>query len=66
MPMVYQKFIKGFITGGLAAVSASLALGVKVSSLDDLKGFVVGLVVAFVSGAIHAVMELLYPTVSIQ
>jgi len=60
--MVYQKFIKAFITGGLSGVVASLALGVKIASLDDLKGLGVILGVAFLSGAIHAIVELLNPT----
>lgn len=62
MPQVYKKFIKAFITGGLSAVSASLLLGVKIASLDDLKGFSVVLAVAFFSGAVHAILELLNPT----
>lgn len=60
---VLLKFLKGAITGGLTAVSASLVLGVPVKSLDDLKGMVTILAVAFASGAIHAIVELLSPTV---
>ncbi len=59
---VLQKFIKGAITGGLTAVSASLVLGVPVKSLDDLKGLLTIIGVAFASGAIHAIVELLNPT----
>ena len=59
---VLLKFIKAFITGGLSGVAVSLALGVKVASLDDLKGVVVVLGVAFLSGAIHGLLEILSPT----
>ena len=59
---VVLKFVKGFITGGLSAVAVSLSLGVKINSLDDLKGLAILLATAFVSGAIHATIELLNPT----
>lgn len=60
---VILKFLKGAITGGLTAVSASLVLGVPIKSLDDLKGLLTILGVAFASGAIHAIVEMLSPTV---
>lgn len=61
---VILKFIKGAITGGLTAVSATLVLGVSIKSLEELKGLLTLLGVAFVSGAIHAIVELLSPTVA--
>lgn len=64
MNQITRKFIKGAITGGLSAIVAALAVGVSVHSLDDLKGVAILLGTAFLSGAIHAVVELLSPTVS--
>jgi len=62
MNQTTKKFLKGLLTGGLSAVVASLALGVKIASLDDLKGLAILLGTAFLSGAIHALIELLQPT----
>ena len=59
---VLLKFAKGMVTGGLSAVAASLSLGVKINNLDDLRGVFIVLCVAFASGAIHALIELLNPT----
>lgn len=58
-----KKFLKAFVSGGLVSIGASLALGVKISSLDDVKGLAILLATAFVSGGIHAIYELLNPTV---
>lgn len=63
MNQITRKFIKGAITGGLSAIVAALAVGVSVHSLDDLKGVAILLGTAFLSGAIHAVVELLSPTI---
>jgi hypothetical protein len=59
---VLLKFVKGFITGGLSSVVVALSVGVKIGSLDDLKGLAVLLGTAFLSGAVHAIVELLSPT----
>lgn len=59
---VLLKFLKGVITGGLSAVSGALVLGVPVKSVDDLKGFLTVVGIAFVSGVVHAAVELLNPT----
>jgi hypothetical protein len=58
-----KRFAKAFLTGGLLALGAALALGVKVSSLEDVKSVAILLVTAFVSGGIHALVEVLNPTV---
>lgn len=63
MKQTILKFLKGAITGGLTAVSAALILGVPVKSIDDLKGLATILGVAFASGAVHAIVEMLAPTV---
>ena len=59
---VWLKFAKGFLTGGLSAVVVSLSVGVKIQSLDDLKGLAVLLGTAFLSGAVHAIVEMITPT----
>lgn len=65
MSQIVKKFIKGFLTGGLSAIVAALSVGVKVQSLDDLKGLLILLGTAFLSGAIHALVEMLSPTASV-
>jgi hypothetical protein len=62
MKEILLKFGKAFLTGGLSGVAVSLALGVRISSLDDLKGVLTVLGVAFLSGAVHATIEALRPT----
>lgn len=62
---VLLKFVKGFLTGGLSAIVAALSVGVKIQSLDDLKGLLILLGTAFLSGAIHATVELLSPTLPV-
>lgn len=59
---VIVKFVKGFITGGLSAIVASLGVGISIHSLDDLKGVLIILGTAFISGGIHAIVEILNPT----
>ena len=59
---VLIKFVKGAITGGLSAIVVALGVGVKIGSLDDLKGVLIILGTAFLSGAVHAIVELLSPT----
>lgn len=59
---VLVKFLKGFLTGGLSAIVAALGVGISIHSLDDIKGLLILLGTAFVSGAIHATIELLSPT----
>jgi hypothetical protein len=63
---VVAKFVKGFLTGGLSAVIAALGVGVSIHSLDDLKGLGILLVTAFVSGAIHALVEAMNPTITVS
>ena len=58
-----KKFLKAFVSGGLVSIIAALALGVKISSLEDVKGLAILLATAFVSGGIHAIYELISPTV---
>ena len=59
---VYLKFLKGAVTGGLSGIAVALAAGVNIKSLDDLKGVLIILLTAFVSGVIHALVEMLAPT----
>lgn len=61
---IILKFIKGFISGGIAAVIASLALGVTVHSLSDFKGLAIILGTSFLTGGLHGLYELLNPTVA--
>lgn len=62
MKQIVLKFVKAFVTGGFVAISSALALGVQAKNLDDLKGIVIVLGFAFLSGAVHAVVEILQPT----
>lgn len=65
MSQVAKKFFKGFITGGLSAVVVALSVGVSIHSLDDLKGLAILLGTAFLSGAVHAVAEMITPSVPV-
>lgn len=65
MNQITKKFIKGALTGGLSAIVGALAVGVSIHSLDDLKGVLVLLGTAFLSGAIHAIVELISPSVPV-
>lgn len=59
---ILVKFLKGALTGGLAAIATILATGVSVSSFSDLSRLVLVLVTAFITGAIHAAIEMYLPT----
>lgn len=59
---ILLKFVKGFLTGGLSAVVAALGVGINIHSLDDLKGVLILLGTAFLSGAVHGLIEMLSPT----
>jgi hypothetical protein len=62
MNQVLLKFAKGALTGGLSGIGLALAVGVSAHSLDDLKGIAIILVTAFLSGAFHAIVEMIKPT----
>lgn len=63
---IILKFVKGFVSGGIASVVLALSVGVNIHSLDDVRGVLLLIVSAFVSGAIHAVAEMLVPSISIS
>ena len=62
MKQILLKFGKGALSGGLSGIGLALAVGVSAHSLDDLKGIAIVLVTAFLSGAFHAIVEMIYPT----
>lgn len=55
------KFWKGFISGGVAAVVAAISNGISFSTLEQLKHAVTVIVIAFLSGAFHALYNYYFP-----
>lgn len=49
---VAVRFLKGFVSGGLASVTVLLATGFSIKSLSDIKHFGVLVLGAFVSGGL--------------
>jgi len=60
---ILLKFLKAAITGGITALASALTLGVQPKNLEDVKSIGILLGFAFLSGAVHALAELLNPTV---
>lgn len=56
---IIRRFLKGFVAGGIGSAAALLAVGITVSSLDDLKKFGVSLATAFLAGGLLAVEKML-------
>lgn len=61
-----SKFVKAFISGGVSAVAASLAVGVSFHSLEEAKHAGIVLVIAFANGAFHAIYNVYFPTPAAQ
>jgi len=57
----WSKFVKAFLTGGVVAVSATLASGVSISNIAEGKHLLAVLVLAFLSGAFHGLYNVLFP-----
>lgn len=54
-----MRFIRGFISGGIASVLALFSMGTVISSLAEFKDFVYALAIAFLTGGLMAVDKLL-------
>ena len=52
--VLFKRFMRGFMAGGLASVAAQLTTTVTLNSLSDLKKLGISLVIAFLSGGILA------------
>ena len=52
------RFLKGFVSGGLASVAALINAGVTISSLDEFANFGFALLAAFVTGGLLAIEKL--------
>ncbi len=52
--VLFKRFARGFVAGGLGAVGLMLATGVTVSNLEDLKKFSLSLIAGFISGGLLA------------
>ena len=57
--IIAKRFIRGFLAAGIASVTASLAAGVTVTSLEDLKKLGLSLAVAFISGGLLSADKLI-------
>lgn len=56
--IIAKRFLRGFLAAGIASVSATLAAGVTVTSLEDLKKLGLSLAVAFISGGLLSIDKL--------
>lgn len=56
---VFNRFLKAFLAGGLASISALISAGVSFSNTNELKNFIVVLIGAFFSGGIMALEKYL-------
>jgi hypothetical protein len=56
---ILLRFVRGFLAAGIASITAQLAIGVTVSSVEDLKKLGISLAVAFISGGLMAIDKLI-------
>ncbi len=61
MQILFGKFVKAFITGGLSAISGAMAMGISFSDIAGLKHALTVLAIAFISGAVHAAYNAYFP-----
>lgn len=54
-----MRFIRGFISGGIASVLALFSMGTTISSLAEFKDFVYALAIAFLTGGLMAIDKLI-------
>lgn len=52
--VILKRFLKGFLSAGIASVVLVINSGVVIQSVSDLKVFLYSLAVAFISGALLA------------
>lgn len=57
--VIFKRFLRGFLAGGLAAVAAQLATSVTLHNIDDLKKLGASLAVAFITGGLLAIEKAL-------
>jgi len=56
---VIKRFVKGFISGGVASTVLMLQSGVVITSFDDLKKLGGALAIAFITGALLSIEKAL-------
>ncbi len=56
---VFNRFLKAFIAGGVASISALLSSGVTFSTVEELRALVFSFAVAFVTGGVMALEKYL-------
>lgn len=55
--VIFNRFIKAFLAGGLASIGVLIANGVSFSNEQELKNLIVTLVGAFLTGGIMAIQK---------
>jgi hypothetical protein len=57
--VIAKRFLRGFISGGIASAAALLAAGVSVTTLEDLRKLSIALAAAFITGGLLSIDKLL-------
>lgn len=57
--IILMRFIRGFISGGIASLLALFSTGTVISSMAEFKDFVYALAIAFLTGGLMAIDKLI-------